>query len=195
MFDAYRLYSENRIKNYTDNLETAIRGKNANLAEYARWGFDASNGIPDEERKASLASELQTGLFDLGYTELNASAREWLSDAKYHCTGWNPLPIMDIIYSIEKQENEWKQQLSAFSVKAKMQGENSKPFDYTISFEDLTSLFKTVSFPSATAILTALAACLLMLIPWMVTEKHPRNNVPCLKLFSGDKRDEAEGRL
>ena len=197
MFEEYRKYSESRIKKYTDNLETAIQGRNANPSNYKKWGFNSADGVPDRSRKESLVKELLKGLYETGYNELNTIANTWLSDAKNKCEKWRPLLLVDIINSVDKQGVEWEKQLLTFSENAKMQGEDFERFDYKdkASFNDVTSLFKDESSPSLIAILTAIAIYLLMLFPWMITNKHPRNNIPCMKLLFGKKINYTEGRL
>jgi serine/threonine protein kinase len=186
MFSDYKMYSDERIDAYRRNLRATIVGKAANESVYRTWGFDPGRGVSDEEQMTTFVDMLRTDLYPVEFAAIDTTAQQWLAESKTKVTSWKPLALVNIINTVEEQGTEWRDKLVGYSVAAKRPNENAEPFSYNITFGDVTNLFKTSEAPTGLAVGLFIVLCLIMLFPWIIAAKHPRNNIPCLKLLFGN---------
>jgi hypothetical protein len=187
MFSDYKTYSNDRIDTFKRNLDAAIAGKSANLSNYHEWGLDETSGVTDEKQKETLVDMLRTNLLESGFSATDTIARQWLSESKNKVTSWNrPFEFINVINTVEQQGNKWKNELIRYS-EFKCKNEKTEPFNYNISFGNITALFIQTGSPTPIAIVAIVIICFAMIFSWMIADKHPRNNIPFLKLLFWNK--------
>jgi hypothetical protein len=186
IFVDYKTYSDERIDAYSRNLRAAILGKAANESVYRDWEFDPRRGVSDEEQMATFVDMLRTDLYPAEFAAIDTTAQQWLAESKTKVASWKPLALVNIINTVAEQGTEWRDKLVGYSVIAKRPNETAEPFSYDITFGDVTNLFKTTEAPTGLAIGLFIVLCLIMVFPWIIAAKHPRNNISFFKLLFGN---------
>jgi hypothetical protein len=185
MFSAYDTYAQARVKSYKEQLQTVIRGKNANEKSYEKMGFKKASGDSDEVQRDRFVKVLESNLRPAEYDVLKTNALEWLEQSRQKIDVWRPLALVNIVGTLEKQANEWESRLKEFSAGMQME-EKAEPFGYAFSFDEVTAYFTEIALAdcfSFQAIVLALLAYACMLLSWIITLKHLTNNIPWWRLL------------
>jgi len=197
MFPAYEAYARERIDMYKRHLNTAINGKAANHSQYLGMGFNPDSGEEDKAQQKRFVEILESDLLPSAYTATKESAINWLAETRIKVDSWNPRNLISIVNNINtlsEQGDAWKIQLQGYS-NTNREGEESAAFNYSTSFNEVTSYFQKQESPSVLAIILAIIAYLGMLFSWLITPKHSRNNIPVRELLFRNSRTKDEGEL
>jgi hypothetical protein len=180
MFAEYESYTAKRESLYESKLRGVVSNKKGNPTEYQRFGF-SNIGVSDEQQINNKKFMLHADLFPSNYSDtigkngLKELAINWLLKAKESTVGWKPIGVVNIANEVEKNAQEWKDQLIGFS-KGRQKGEEALDFSYdpTTSSDEVKKYFITLGTPSPLAIVSALAAYFLMLFSWYKSYRDSR---------------------
>jgi hypothetical protein len=181
MFTEYERYAENREYNYKSQLRSAVVTKNINSSDYTKYGFE-NNGITDNEQIDNKMFTLHADLFPTNYSDtinkngIKEVATTWLSDAKNKIEKWKSIGIVDVVNEVGQNSNDWLNKLVEFSaVREKGEPEQTRDFDYPLSFDNVKKHFTTLGKPTPVSLGLAVVAYLMMLLPWFAAQLHSKN--------------------
>jgi len=187
MFAAYESYALDRENLYKKTLEKVANAKGTNDKKYKAFGFQY-NGISDDKQIEAKMFTVHADLFPTDYSDPIAKngrkevATKWLQNAKNITTSWKPIGIVGVVNNIQKNSNEWLNTLVTLS-QVREQSEQTTPFDYKLSFDDVKTHFTKLDSPIPLSIGLAMLAYILMLLSWFVTIRSTR--FPGLKFLFG----------
>jgi len=180
MFAEYETYADNRENRYRENLKSIVATKDINPQEYAEFGF--VNGVSDASQIDTKMFTIHADLFPTHYSDSIANngikevATLWLKDAKGTTNSRHfPIGSTNIVTDIEQESNKWLNILLTLS-QERGQGEQAKDFIYSLRFEDVKTYYSKIVSPSWIAILCAILAYLLMLLPWVFSLRHSKKH-------------------
>ena len=185
MYNDYKNYADNRLKIYESKLNSVVMAKKTNPAEYQEYGF--VEGTEDKTQIENKLFTLRAKLYPSNYEELATANVEWMNKAKSTVVSWKPIGLVDVIKVEKYNLTQWKNDLIEYS-EFRATGEIAENFEYPLSFNDVTGKMTQLSSPNGVSILYSVGLCILMIVSYIVTKRHPR--YPGLKvIFGKDKND------
>lgn len=185
MYYDYKKYADNRLKIYESKLNSVVMAKKTNPAEYQEYGF--VEGTEDKTQIENKMFTLRAKLYPSNYEELATANVEWMNKAKSTVDSWKPIGLVDVIKVAKDNLTQWKNDLIEYS-EFRANGEIAENFEYPLSFNDVTGKMTQLSSPNGVSILYSVGLCILMIVSYIVTKRHPR--YPGLKvIFGKDKND------
>lgn len=185
MYNDYKNYADNRLKIYESKLNSVVMAKKTNPAEYQEYGF--VEGTEDKTQIENKLFTLRAKLYPSNYEELATANVEWMNKAKSTVVSWKPIGLVDVIKVAKDNLTQWKNDLIEYS-EFRATGEIAENFEYPLSFNDVTGKMTQLSSPKFDSILYSVGLCILMIVSYIVTKRHPR--YPGLKvIFGKDKND------
>jgi energy-coupling factor transporter transmembrane protein EcfT len=181
MFAEYEKYAGNRESLYTNKLRSVAAAKSINPSEYTEYGFE-KNGIADSKQIETKMFMLHAELFPTNYSDtvnnngIKEAATIWLSKAKNTIFDWKPIGIVNVVTEVEKNSNDWLNKLVKLSV-YRGKGEQIEDFSYDLSFENVKEHFAASGKPVLLSIGLSLAAYLLMLLSYFITERSTKSSI------------------
>jgi Tfp pilus assembly protein PilE len=176
MFAEYERYAKSRENLYRSKLNGVVALKDINPSKYKEYGF-VNNGIDDYKQIEHKVSNLRADLFpsddESDYEKIKKNSTTWLADARNIVSSWKPIGIVGVVNEIANKSNQWLNELIQFSTKRE-HGEQADDFAYNLTFEDVKSRFTTHGKPTPLSIFLAVVAYALMLLSWIVTNRHTR---------------------
>ncbi len=188
MFDDYETYASGRIGAYEEGLNIAIAGQNMNGKGFLAAGFQ-NNGQPINTQKNLLMRIFKDDLMPSQYDTIKVYAIKWLNEAKITATEWKPIGLINVINSIEKESNNWKNELIGYSNSTAIA--KVGPFQYTNSFSSVVQELTQRATPTFFAIISAILLYLLILFPYFFKYRDPRHSGLLNELLkNGNEKDE-----
>jgi len=184
MFAAYEKYTENRIKMYKGNLESAVRTKDISPIDYINYDF--VNSTTDQTQIDKKLKDIRKDLFPTNYTDTSTKrgikdvATDWLSKAKNTTNDWKPIGVVEVVNQVEMNAQTWKNDLVRLSQK-RQKGEETEDFEYDLSFDDVKAHFTTLGAPTPLSIGLAVVAYLLMLLSWLISKRSSKSSIDTVK--------------
>ncbi|MDR1937443.1 MAG: hypothetical protein LBQ73_02950 [Tannerellaceae bacterium] len=180
MFAGYERYAEIRENLYESKLRSVDAARNINPSEYAAYGFE-DNDVAINRQIDNKMFTIHADLFPTNYSNTLAKngikevAITWLSDSKKNLASpWSfNFGAVEITKDVEKNSNEWLATLTRLS-SVREQGEQAEDFAYSLSFDDVRKHFTTLGKPTTLSICLAVLAYVLMLLSYLITNRHPR---------------------
>jgi energy-coupling factor transporter transmembrane protein EcfT len=178
MFAEYESYADIREYLYELKLKSIADAKNINPSEYAEY-FE-NNGVTDEKQIKNKIFILHADLFPTNYSDTTANngikevATEWLANAKNITNSWKPIGIVSVVNEVEQNSTDWLNTLINLS-KVREKGEQTIDFEYSLSFDDVKTDFKTLGKPTGLTIGLSALTYVLMLLSWFVTKRDSRS--------------------
>lgn len=179
MFVAYEKYTDKRKNLYKYKLQSVVAAKRINPAEYVKYGFNPTSGVSDASQIDTKMFTVHADLFPTNYSDTTAHngikevATKWLQYAKTTTNSWIPIGIVTAVNDIEKNSNEWLNNLVTLS-QVREPGEQAEDFEYELKFEDVKTHFTKLGSSSLRSIGLAVLAYILMLLSWFVTKRSTR---------------------
>lgn len=185
MYNDYKIYADNRLKIYESKLNSVVLAKRTNPKEYREYDFKI--GTEDKTQIENKMFTLRAKLYPSNYEELATANVEWMNKAKSTVDSWKPIGLVDVIKVTKNNLTQWKNDLIEYS-EFRANGEMAENFEYPLSFNDVTGKMTQLSSPNGVSILYSVGLCILMIVSYIVTKRHPR--YPGLKvIFGKDKND------
>jgi len=187
MFATYEDYVDNREHLYKNKLKSVVDAKNINPMEYEEYGFE-NNEISDASQIDTKMFTVHADLFPTNYSDTTNSngikevATEWLQNAKNVTNSPLLIGIAGVVNDIEKKSNEWLNMLVSFS-QVREQGEQASDFEYKLGFENVKNDFTKLGNPTMLAIVLAVIIYLLILLPYIFTERSTKSTYGFRALF------------
>lgn len=161
MFDSYKTYADNRIKEYDAKLAKDMVGR-----------------ISRENRVKALKLQLVSD----NYANLKNASYEWIDRAS-NATVWNVF-MLGNIHKIKGALEEWNRSLTAMSQK-KMSDESQGVIEFTSedlsvvqAKKDLSSLnnyYSSKKAPSLIAIVTGAILMLMLFLPYIIQNRNTKS--------------------
>lgn len=188
MFAEYEQYAENRKVFYESKIDGAIfqKQKGSSTKDYIGCGFDIG-GPSDNVQKANKMFTFHTLLFPPNYSDsiskkgLKEVATDWLSKAKSITNNWKPIGIVNVVNNVEKNSEDWKRQLIAFSQQVNINCAQYPPFDFPSPIADVKKYFTTTGIPTPLSIGIAAVAYLLMLLSYLISKRSSKTTIGTTK--------------
>ena len=178
MFAEYENYANTRVDMYSRILQSVVAGRRVNPTEYRAYGFES--GIDDNIQIENKIFTIRNMLFSSNYEIEAQENTQWLAHAKNTMTSWKPIGVIMVVNLSETYSNQWLSELIQHSEYRQLR-ETAVDFSYDLFFEDITQKFEfSNEMFTAFSIVCAIAAYLLMLLPYFVTKRHTR--FPGLKM-------------
>lgn len=187
MYNDYKNYADNRLKIYESKLSSVVLAKITNPAEYQEYGF--VEGTEDKTQIENKMFTLRAKLYPSNYEELASANVEWMNKAKSTVGSWKPIGLVDVIKVAKDNLTQWKNDLVEYS-EFRANGEIAENYEYPLSFNDVTGKMTQLSSPSWVSILYSVGLCILMIVSYIVTKRHPR--YPGLKVIFGKEKNDKE---
>ena len=185
MYNDYKNYADNRLKIYESKLNSVVMAKRTNPTEYQEYGF--VEGTEDKAQIENKIFTLRAKLYPSNYEELSTANVEWMNKAKSTVDGWKPIGLVDVIKVAKDNLTKWKNDLIEYSG-FRANGEIAENFEYPLSLNDVTEKMTQLNSPNGVSVLYSVGLCILMIVSYIVTKRHPR--YPGLKVvFGKDKND------
>jgi hypothetical protein len=181
MFTEYEKYAVNRENLYKNKLRSVVAAKNVNPNEYTEYGFE-NNSVADSKQIDNKLFTLHAELFPSNFVAMKQTDSVWLADARKTVDGWKPIGVVNVVNEVEKNSNNWLNELVKFS-NFRAKGEQTTDFTYNLSFEDVKEYFTASGKHVPLSIGLAVAAYLLMLLPWLAARRDTR--CPGIKMIFG----------
>jgi len=176
LFLAYENYADTRLSMYKSRLNSIVAAKAVNRGDYDSFGF--VNGLDDNTQVASKMLILKAQLYPSNYSEMKQIDSTWLSNAKDDIKNWSPLGIVTVVNSLDGQVSLWIKQLNSNSkFRAKGESQLINDFNFRISFDQVSFIFKMNSKPILLSLSNIILFLLLLslLISYFNTERHSKN--------------------
>lgn len=186
MFAGYESYAQNRESLYEGNLHGVVSAKAIRPIEYAQYGFE-NGSVSDDAQIKNKMFTIRTLLFPSNYCDSTAkngikeTATAWLAKAKTITNSWKSIGIVNVVNNVEKNSNDWLNQLIGFSKQVNVKGEQYAAFDYPRPFNDVRIHFTEPGKPTPLSISLAAGAYLLMLLSYMISKRSSKTTVGTTK--------------
>lgn len=181
MFARYEDYVGIRESTYKGKLHGVVDAKKIKPKDYFYYGF-VNGSVPDSVQIDNKMFTIHTLLFPIIYSDsiskkgTKEAATTWLINAKKLEPNWNPVGIVSVINNVEKNSNDWRNQLIGLS-KERGDGEDYFDFGYKLSFDDVKMHFSTPGKPTPLSIALAAGAYLLMLLSYLISKRSSKSTV------------------
>ena len=182
LFEAYDAYAENRISLYERKLRSIVQAKIVNPSQYEDFGFIP--GTSDETQLEAKVDALEYKLKPSNYEEMKEDLT-WLSESKSKVENWSPIEVVKIVNELNSGVKSWNSKLNENSI-YRQDGEETTDFDSPISFDEISTIFKTKNLANPMGIGIGLGLYLLMLFSYLISKRHDRIRGNVLKLLFGD---------
>jgi hypothetical protein len=182
MFNAYENYADNRKNNFQKYLESVVANQFINPNLYDSLGFGKS-GVTDEKQIQTMVATMDSDLFPLNYSDtrdnngIKQVATNWLGDGKSNINDWKPIGVVKVVAEVEKNSEEWRDELVDLSKITPFGEPNPMEFNYELSFGDAKEHLEKVSESSYFSIGLATLACLLMLFSYFITKRDSKSPI------------------
>ncbi len=180
MFAAYETYADNREILYKHKLKSVVSAKNTNPAEYKKYGFDGTSGVPDSLQINTKMFIVHADLFPTNYCDtinkngIKEVAYAWLNDSKTATNTWYfPVGSAGVVADIQKNSEDWLNTLINLS-QVRENGEIATDFEYSFEFDDVESYYTKFSSPTGLAIAFAMLVYVMFLLSWFVTKRSTK---------------------
>jgi hypothetical protein len=180
IFTEYEGYAQNRKTTFKSSLDAAVSMENP--GDLRKYDFKAKGEVPYNAQIVHKMSTLHTDLFPSNYSDtinkngIKEIAIVWLTKAKEDIDNWKPIGIVNVVNNVEKNLNDWLNQLIGFSKQVNVKGEKYPDFSNNLNIDDVRTHFTTLGKPTPLSIGLAAGAYLLMLLSWFITKRDPRSN-------------------
>lgn len=197
LFNDYETYAEKRIETYTNTLNQIIANKDANPKAFQEAGFEA--GIASIQRD-NMVETLKLQLLSKNYEDLKKSATGWIDNANQGATTWNVF-LLGNTREIKEAIGNWENQLKSFSAKELSNEAMKAPVEKFTSggaknaiagIEGLTTSFTTKGFPNVTAILFGVLIYFMLLVPYILQDRHTKSIYRLIGTENSKKKQKAE---
>ena len=172
LFIAYESYADNRLNIYKSRLNSIVAAKRVNPEEYKNFGF--VEGTDDNTQVENKMFSLKAQLYPSNYSEMKQIDSDWLSDAKDKVTSWSPTGIVKVVNTLKIEISSWNGQLKSYS-SFRAKGETATDFDFPLSFDDVSGIFKQRTTPNPIALLIGFGLYLLMMLSYFITKRDTRS--------------------
>ena len=172
LFIAYESYADNRLNIYKSRLNSIVAAKRVNPEEYKNFGF--VEGTDDNTQVENKMFSLKAQLYPSNYSEMKQIDSDWLSDAKDIVTSWSPTGIVKVVNTLKIEISSWNGQLKSYS-SFRAKGETATDFDFPLSFDDVSGIFKQRTTPNPIALLIGFGLYLLMMLSYFITKRDTRS--------------------
>lgn len=183
MFTDYENYSNNRIANYGQSVEDVLTYDSLH-GRFLNSGFTV--GL-EQTQKENRMEALRLQLLPCDYDSLKVVANKWIDEANHGANVWNVF-LLGNIKEISSAIEKWHGQLTTFSTKHTLKSEevlegSIAPFDgnrksIQKALDGLTGLSEIYTergWPSLWGWLSGLLCYIMLLFPWLVQKRHPKN--------------------
>lgn len=180
LFSDYEEYADKRLISYDNELSAILSMKSTNPTFYRKAGFV---GGKDDIQKQNMMETLRLQLLSSNYDTLKMSAIQWIDRANQGANTWNVF-LLGNTREIKRAVNNWENQLKSFSEK-RLSNESliAPETDFsskaaTLAIEGingLTDVFTALKGPNLGAILFAVVTYLMLLFPYLLQDRHPKN--------------------
>lgn len=197
MFNDYADYSNSRIENYDKMLNRVVSNERLHPDQYAQCGFTKGNGAIEKE---NMVKTLRLQLLSENYDSLRNVAYEWIESSSKGASTINVF-LLGNTKEIKTAIHEWNNILVGFASN-KLSNEEFHGYNTVSSFADrssslssvdaglngLTEKFTTTHFPTLIALLTALLLYASLLFPYLLQDRHTKNQHRLMGMEKGAMR-------
>lgn len=179
MFSEYETYANKRINDYENYLEGVVAQEFTFPPKFRSHGFVPTTNVSSDKQIATKMFTIRADLFPPHYSDtisgkgIKEVANDWIQNAKNVPISWKPIGIVGVVNDIEKNSNQWLDNLVTFSEK-KEQGKQAADFAYSLSFDDVKTYFTKLNSPTPLSIMLGVVAYVFMILPWYVAKRDFR---------------------
>lgn len=184
LFVDYEQYSSGRIEKYDHMLNRVIASKQTRPSDFKNCGF--ANG-KEWIQKENMVKTLKLQLLSENYDSLKSVATAWIESSSKGASTWNVF-LLGNTKEIASAIGNWQQQLSGFTTK-KLQNESFENYNEVQDFqstshsvtkaqEKLSNLkyeYSAFTFPNLSAIISSLLLYLMLILPYLLQDRHTKN--------------------
>ena len=172
MIVKYENYKEDRLDMYREELKTAVAGKRTRPSDYRAFGF--INPPPSDEVQINNMMFTLRGELSKDSVGTHAYAQK-IARSRNAIARWNPIEAIRVVNMIENDSKMWLDKFVKNSEHRQPNETYDVNFSYHIRFDDLTPMFRnTATSVTVLSILFAIIAYLLMMLQYIVTDRHTR---------------------
>ena len=179
LFNDYDSYSNKRISQYEDLLNSIISNKDSK--QYSLFGF--KNGKEYIQRDV-MVKTLRLQLLSSNYDSLKVEATQWIDKASVGASTWNVF-LLGNIKEIQNAISEWQGILADFSSKKlpneELNGNTQIAFEETRLDNVITGLnglkakYTTPEYPNLPCIISAILLYFMLFFPYFLQDRHTKS--------------------
>ena len=172
MFDRYEEYANNRLQMYENRLRSVAAAQRVNPRQFRDFGFVSGTNV--DTQIANKVFILRAKLYPSNYDAMKQASTARLASARNRVANWSPIRIVSIVNSLESEITSWRDELVKFS-SFRADSEDADYFYFPLTFDDVTGKITELGRPTLLSLLSAVGLYVLMLLSWLVAERHSKN--------------------
>lgn len=176
MFANYETYCQERITDYSNNVQNAIDNKSTQRSVYLNYGFKlVFTPTQDIAHKTTLIDDITEQLKGEKYDVLKKDATVNYNLWGNAINNWKPLSIIPVINSIDETIQKYYNTLVEYSSDCDMLNEDYYDFSYDISVgNDARTVIETYNGYSMLGLVLAIILFIFMVLPYLVAGRSTK---------------------
>lgn len=172
MYLDYETYVEKRYNDYNTHLQHIINNKPLDRQRFLDCDFIEGNEDQQKEyRLFVLKNELRP---DKTYDNIKNQNLHWINGAKKNVEEWKTIGVVEVIKQIDSLAKNCRNELIGFSsTRNTCEATGTKDFDYTFDFKEV--ILVSSGAITTMAIGTGVLLYLVMLVPYLIGNRHTKN--------------------